>query len=268
MEREGRILIVDGDPRIREAIALGLKGQYRLLMADTGHEAVDLIRRGEQLDLIILEYKLPNMSGLETLRAIKALVPSILVIMITAFGSEELCAKAFGIGIRAYFKKPLDIQEFISTVQVLLHVQSVGQEKRNNVLLKAGEGALRKSFEVSPQNSLLQANPGLLRAVKYLEESYGEQISLDAIAGHAHISKYHFSRLFTRFLGISFKNYLTSLRIKKAKEMLTDRSLTITEISQAVGYNDLSQFERVFRKMEGRSPSVYRKSFGSGREGM
>ncbi len=102
-------------------------------------------------------------------------------------------------------------------------------------------------------------NEGIRRALDFMEEHYFEGISLRDIARAACLSSYHFCRLFKRQMGINLIPYLSRLRIKKAKSLLGSTPYSVTRICFDVGFNDLSHFERVFRSIEGISPSTYRK---------
>ena len=100
----------------------------------------------------------------------------------------------------------------------------------------------------------------LQRSLEYIETKYMGSISLDEVAGINGLSRYHYSRLFKHTVGCSFKEYLNRTRIKAAKRMMENQDMNVSQICYAVGYNDVSYFARVFKKLEGTSPSRYRKS--------
>ena len=77
-------------------------------------------------------------------------------------------------------------------------------------------------------------------------------------AHHVGMSPAHFSTIFSQKLGKTFINYLTSLRMEKAKELLTSTNRKLSEIALDVGYNEPNYFSHVFRKMEGITPKEYR----------
>lgn len=95
-------------------------------------------------------------------------------------------------------------------------------------------------------------------AVVFIENHYTENIYLYNIAQSAHLSHYHFCRLFKKHTGITCNKYLMSFRIKQAKKLLKESDLNITEICFEVGFNNLTHFERVFKGLEGITPSEYR----------
>ena len=95
----------------------------------------------------------------------------------------------------------------------------------------------------------------------YLDAHYTEKLSLDALANRFYISKYHMSREFKKSFGITMGNYLTSLRITKAKEMLRFSDLQIETIARNCGIEDNSYFNKVFQKAEGVTAREYRRKW-------
>ena len=100
-------------------------------------------------------------------------------------------------------------------------------------------------------------------SVSYIDHNYTEQFSLDEIARRNNVSKYHFARRFKMATGFSFKEYLNHKRVEEAKALLRKNGVSIAEACYAVGFNDLSYFGRVFKRIEGRTPSAYRRQLRS-----
>jgi two-component system response regulator YesN len=103
-------------------------------------------------------------------------------------------------------------------------------------------------------------NSNLLgEAIRIIKTQYSENLSLDEVAQQLFISPYYLSHLFSEELKVTFHEYLTRIRMDEAKRLLSDRSLTIMEISFRVGYDDPNYFSKVFKKNIGVSPTQYRK---------
>lgn len=96
-------------------------------------------------------------------------------------------------------------------------------------------------------------------AAFFLQTHYPEPLRLDQIAKHLNVSKYHLSREFTRYMGISIHQYLISCRIQAAKELLRESDLSIEAIACQVGISHISHFIQLFRDREGCTPLEYRK---------
>ncbi|WP_248930013.1 helix-turn-helix domain-containing protein [Paenibacillus hamazuiensis] len=101
------------------------------------------------------------------------------------------------------------------------------------------------------------------QVILYLYEKYMTDLSLDSCAEHYGTSPYTLSRAFKQITGINFIDYLTNIRLGKAKQLLRDSELKITEVAGQVGYQQ-SYFNRIFKKYEGVTPSQYREMVREG----
>lgn len=103
-------------------------------------------------------------------------------------------------------------------------------------------------------------NPLFRKSLKYIEENLHENdLSLTKVAQFIYVSRCHYSRMFNKYLGTGFKEYVMTRRIQRAK-LLLQKGQPVTEVCYSVGYNDLTHFSRVFRKLVGVNPSTYRLS--------
>lgn len=101
----------------------------------------------------------------------------------------------------------------------------------------------------------------LMEIKAYLDEHYTEKIVLDDLTEKFFINKYYMVRIFKETYGTTINSYLISKRITRAKQLLRFSDLTVDEIGSAVGMSDANYFSRAFRKIEGISPSEYRKQW-------
>ena len=92
----------------------------------------------------------------------------------------------------------------------------------------------------------------------YINDHCTEALSIDALASMAGFSKYHFSRLFKQFTGISCYEYLISRRLAYAERLLLQPDLSITEVAMQSGFNSLSTFNRIFKTAKSCTPSSYK----------
>src|SRR5262245_24118258 len=116
---------------------------------------------------------------------------------------------------------------------------------------------------VSPLVSRLRGGlPGWQqkKLTQYIDEHLAEDISLSSLAEVAKLSPYHFSRAFKQSFGVPPHRYLTGRRIERAKSLLAERKLSVTEIGLDVGFSETSSFTSAFRKVTGETPSSYRRS--------
>ena len=113
------------------------------------------------------------------------------------------------------------------------------------------------SMEKSTENSF--SHRELEATVHYFNESFAKDICIEEYAKNQHMSVCWFIRSFKRYMGVTPMQYVTSIRINKAKELLKNTNYSIQEISGLVGYENPLYFSRIFRKQIGCSPSGYRK---------
>ncbi len=99
------------------------------------------------------------------------------------------------------------------------------------------------------------------RALWTMRERLAEPLTIDDLASSAMFSRYHFSRLFRNFTGISPGRFLAALRIQEAKRLLVSTSLTVAAVSTSVGYASLGTFSSRFHRSVGLSPAAYRRCY-------
>ncbi len=137
-DRKARVLVVDDERSMRELLAIVLKREgHEVVTAENGQTAVATLER-EPIDLLICDIKMPDMSGVEVLRAAKAVDRDIVAIMVTAFASTETAVEAMRLGACDYLSKPFDVDELKMKVREKLESRTLRQE---NVLLKRALGA-------------------------------------------------------------------------------------------------------------------------------
>jgi two-component system response regulator PilR (NtrC family) len=135
--RAPRILVVDDERSMRELLAIVLRREgYEVLLADSGKAAVETLG-SETVDLLISDIKMPDLSGVEVLRAAKQIDQDILGIMITAFASTESAVEAMRLGACDYLSKPFDVDLLRMKVREKIENRQIRQE---NVLLKRSLG--------------------------------------------------------------------------------------------------------------------------------
>lgn len=95
---------------------------------------------------------------------------------------------------------------------------------------------------------------------KYISLHYNEEITLNELADILSLSRSHLSVLFKKEVGISFRDYLIDFRMNRAIEILKEKSLPLTVVSELVGYPDYAQFSKIFKKRMGMSPKQFVKT--------
>ena len=123
------------------------------------------------------------------------------------------------------------------------------------------EKMISQAITIRDQNSGNKNRSILKTAVDFIDSHYmDEDISLNTVANVANVSANHFSALFSQNMEQTFIEYLTSLRMNKAKELLRCTGMRSSEIAGEIGYKDAHYFSYLFKKTQGMTPSDYRKA--------
>ena len=114
------ILVCDDEEGIRESFKLILNDFYHLKFATHGLEAIEMLKAGLSPDLMLLDIKMPKLHGMEILKQIKQLKPTLPVIIVTGYQSVEMAQEALKNGAADYIPKPFDSKEILKVVAALL----------------------------------------------------------------------------------------------------------------------------------------------------
>src|SRR5688572_20590831 len=131
--RRPRILVADDERSMRELLAIVLRREgYDVVLAENGREAIALIEK-EPIDLLISDIKMPDVSGVDVLRAAKRVDQDILGIMITAFASADTAIEAMRLGAHDYLSKPFDVDELKIKVRNALEQRQLRRSEERRV---------------------------------------------------------------------------------------------------------------------------------------
>ena len=152
------------------------------------------------------------------------------------------------------------------TVESFHEIRRSMQTARHLRHLQAAEGGIRRGIVSAGGRGGYGDNP-VARARLYLEEHFSDpNLMLQDAAREAHLSQSHLSTIFAQETGMTFTQYLTGLRIGRAKELLETTDLKTFQVAEASGYNDAHYFSYMFKRSAGMTPSEYRREKKGGRE--
>ena len=118
---------------------------------------------------------------------------------------------------------------------------------------------LSGTAEIMKKNMAYASSPEISKIIRYVSTHLDEDISLDSIAAYVNMNSSYFSRHFKNKTGSNFVDFLSNMRIEKAKELLLETGLSIDEISYRVGHVNKAYFTKVFKKITGQNPGEFRK---------
>ena len=254
MSSTGRILVIEDDDALRQAITAALASEYQVRCVPTGSEAIAALCESAY-DLVLLDHRLPDLLGTDLLKLIKRFFPSTSIVFMTGHGSEDVAAEALRGGALDYFRKPFPLQELVARVGSVFAVRRNGVERRYDMY---GQLLAEPSEKGRPATNADQSRC-VLRAVRHVETHLDAPLTLDMVAQLAGMSRFHFCRQFKQATGQSFHAFLLRQRIARAKELLRDRTRSIADVALEVGFRDVSHFDRVFRKIEHILPGEFRR---------
>ena len=140
------ILVVDDELSIRESFSLILEGKHKVLLAASGEAALKAIT-SQKVDMVYLDVRMPGLNGLETLKRIKEIDPSLEVIMVTAVNEIQKASEAVKLGARDYVVKPFDVAKILKLTEQILIKKNILNEG-----LSAAKSASRKHPELIGQS--------------------------------------------------------------------------------------------------------------------
>jgi two-component system response regulator YesN len=228
------ILLVDDDEDFRGELRDYLE-DYRITEAQTGNDALEILRKPHDIDLVILDVMMPGLRGTEVLRRIKAMDEAMPVIILTAYSSKDVAIEALKADADDYIEKPMDVANATHIIARLL--------KKTRA-----EGDLETG-----------GMEGKIERVKHLLGiNYHKMVSLNDAARIVCLSPKYLSRVFKERTGTGFSEYKLKVKITQAKGLLDKTRENVDQISYDLGYQNPESFIRMFKKVTGFTPTGYR----------
>jgi two-component system, NtrC family, response regulator PilR len=160
--KRARVLVVDDERSMRELLAIVLRREgYEVVLAENGAAAIAALEKG-RFDLLISDIKMPDMTGVDVLRAAKRIDADVVAMMITAFASTDTAIEAMRLGACDYLHKPFDVDELKIKVREKLESRQLRQE---NVLLKRALGARHEFASIIGRSQPMVAVFGLIETI-------------------------------------------------------------------------------------------------------
>ncbi|WP_232285924.1 two-component regulator propeller domain-containing protein [Aquimarina agarilytica] len=253
--KEKTVLVIDDNEDIRTLVKNILKDKYRILEADTGKRGLQIVLQ-ELPELIISDVLMPEMDGIEFCHQLKSNIRTkhIPIILLTALNSVEHRIKGIESGADAYIPKPFKMKLLLITCKKLI-------ESRE---------AMRIGFQIehqlTPQKIILDSEDKkfLDKIMELMETHMGnENYWIEQLVSDMNTSRSTFSRKLKKLTGQSPNDFIQSIRLKRAVQLLEQEELSIAEVSYKVGFNDPNYFGKCFRKQFGEAPSRYLSKIGA-----
>ncbi len=249
-----RLIVVDDEPAIRSGLvdlfpwdSLGYVpvGQF-----DNGQLALDFLRPNP-VDVVLTDIRMPVMDGIALAKAIRAELPKTQMVFLSSYTEFEYARQGLLLGVRDYIVKPVKYQVLIDTF-TKLYDSIAGHGGAD-----AGPAQPMEAEEIpAPYQGYY---PEIVSFIKLYIEEHLATASLETVAAAVGYSPNYISRIFHKYAQVSFSEYLTSVRMKKAASLLCKINVRLYEVSQMVGYENQKSFSRAFYQFYGTTPTEFRK---------
>jgi YesN/AraC family two-component response regulator len=214
-------------------------------------------------DLVCFDFDFPERATLQLVAEAKARWPSAPILMLTLQNSAELVLWALRARVFDLLVKPVAQNEIVrcmERVQIALQARRT-QSKRTP---QAVTGQVPPEYRYARQQP---ATARLQLAVAHIAKNYLREIPESEVARICEMSPSRFCREFKAAVGVTFVEYLSQYRVARAKRLLANPRISVTDVAAATGFSDPSYFTRVFRKQEGACPSEYRAALTTAEQG-
>ncbi len=227
--------------------------------AVNGLEGLRLVKR-VQPDIVITDIRMPGLNGLRMIESLRKISRAEFII-ISGYSEFEYAQQAVGLGVKDYLLKPIQPQKLH---QVIRRVAQEVRAQKNLRKLQDGLASVQESRimlfkEYLIPDELDSKGYYVRAAIAYIGEHYRQNISIAEVAKHLHICKSYLFRIFKAATHYTFIEYLTYFRIKKAIELLKDKTVKIYEVAGLVGYQDYRYFSAIFKRYVGITPSEFKE---------
>ena len=205
-------------------------------------EALEIICN-KKPDVVFTDIRMPEMSGIDLIQEMRKRHIESEIVILSAFEDFEVAQYALRLKVVDYCLKPINVAQIESLLETL------SEKIRAKKKTAAMEDPHKDEYSDTVQ-----------KVIQYLKENLDKKITLGDAAEQIFLNKNYLCSIFHEETGKSFSEYITDLRIEKAKALLIQTSLPIPKIADDLSYCDHFYFTKVFKKKVGISPYAYRKT--------
>ncbi|HEX6426567.1 MAG TPA: two-component regulator propeller domain-containing protein [Niastella sp.] len=248
-DKKKTILVVEDNEDLRFYLKDNLKSQYHIEEATNGKEGWEKTVLLNP-DLIVSDIMMPLMDGVELARKIKTetITAHIPVILLTAMGSEEKQLEGLKVGVNDYITKPFTFEILASRIRNLLAQQKLLQKR------------FQKQIEVNPHEVTITPvdEKFLKQALEVIEKNMDNpEFSVEDLSRDMHMDRSTFYRKINSLTGKTTTEFIRSIRLKRAAQLLEKSGMSVAEVAYEVGFNNPKNFTKFFKEEFKVTPSQY-----------
>lgn len=272
-----KVIIVDDEPIIVEGLQKGIQwANWDCEIVGTAGNGMEGLKLVKELkpNILISDISMTNMDGLAMVAAIKSEYPNIEVCLLTGFRNFEYAQQAIKLGVTRFLLKPSKIDELEEAIEAMIKNLKANGEMGENIVENIWnindekERYIYNTF-IKDRPEIVDTEEGKIRftdannfilknALMFMYDNYVLKLSLMDVAEQCYISNWHLSKLLNQYTGKGFFEIINIIRLDKAKELLKTTSKKIQDISEEIGFQDVTHFSRIFKNHVGVSPKEYR----------
>jgi YesN/AraC family two-component response regulator len=231
-----RILIVDDDQVLRSEF-IDTFEEYGVIEASDGEEALRILKKANEIDLVMLDVRMSGLNGIEVLNRIRKISPGVRVVIFTGYGSKDVIVEALRGQADDYIEKPLDVEATREVIEKFL--------------------ANKKG---RPGSDAMDIKAKLEHVKEFIKRNVLKKITLKDAAAAVYLSPKYLSRIFKEQTGEGFNEFKFAVKTEEAKNLLLNTGYNINQISDKLGYENPESFIRQFKKITKKTPTEFRRA--------
>lgn len=249
--KEATVLVVDDNEQLRRYLAELLSTKYNILVAENGMRAYE-IAISEQPDLILSDIVMPQMSGIEMCRRVKEneATSHISVVLLTARDLTSTEIDSWKVGADGFITKPFNAAALMSRIENLIS----SRDRMRRVF--------KTTIDVNPSEITIMTSDEkfLNRCLKVVEDNMEDpSFGVEELSAGVGVSKAQLYRKLSSITGQSSIQFIRSIRLKRAAQLLLQDASSVSNVMYMVGFNNLSYFSKLFKEEFGCMPRDYVK---------
>jgi len=246
-----RVVVVEDEKMIRRGIIMTTDWQaFGCQVVGEAANAQDALKLIEEKkpQIVLTDIRMRGMTGIEMIESLGQ-DHNMHFIIISGYSDFEYARSALRLGVTDYLLKPFKDEELEKVLEKVTSEIHESENESNDLVLDF--------FEEYPGKDRKEANRYVMQCIRCMEDGYMKDMTCLKISEELGISESYLAKLFKRETGYTFVDYLTHIRMKKAIHIMEKDHPKIYELAYLVGYNDAHYFSNIFKKVTGKSPSVY-----------
>ena len=250
--KEFKVVIAEDNKDLLSLLHKNFRERYKVKCFENGKDAWDYIIE-KTPDVVITDIMMPLMSGTELCQKIKSDINlcHIPVVMLTAKTTHEAKLEGLQMGADAYVPKPFSMEELDIQISNILSARKILKTKLMDLA----------RFEGLSVPSTNQEQAFIEKVLSIIQDNIDKnELDVQYMADKLNISRSNLHTKIKALMNMNTSEFINTVRINKAKELMTQSKYTLSEIAYKVGYNDAAYFTRIFKKTTGKTPGEFRKT--------